>query len=195
MKSDKQIQEAAEMLLKNEVYQNQGCLVEMLIKNDADGFGVDDIEGLYADPTEWEAERCREWLDDHGIDYPGESNPFDLSRADLVEVIEGQLGGAAFDHESNDELAECLLESTNCGDWGDVEHWRDQVRDNAEAREVMQWWSVSARLLDDLRKLGYVVIDNDYGGWWGRTTCGQAVIDDGVLQNVARLIEKRIAAL
>ena len=41
-----------------------------------------------------------------------------------------------------------------------------------------------------LREIGEIVIDNDYGEWWGRGCCGQGVLMDGTLQEVAERQEE-----
>lgn len=59
-------------------------------------------------------------------------------------------------------------------------------------REPLEWWRVSRSLLRELREIGEVVIDSEYGEWWGRCTSGQAIIHDGVFQRVAQRINSRI---
>lgn len=59
--------------------------------------------------------------------------------------------------------------------------------EDGEVREVMQWFLVSEWLADQLETIGQITISNCYGHWWGRTTCGQNLIMDGVLQEVAKL--------
>lgn len=74
-------------------------------------------------------------------------------------------------------------------DYGDyVRALEDAVRDCAEPAEVYEWWRVSSWLCRTLREAGEVVLDNDYGCWWGRQCTGQAVLMDGTLQRVARMM-------
>jgi hypothetical protein len=65
---------------------------------------------------------------------------------------------------------------------------------NDEAVEIFEWWRVTESLCEDLRELGEPVLDNDYGHWWGRTTTGQGIIGDGIIQEVVKLIEARTAS-
>jgi hypothetical protein len=67
----------------------------------------------------------------------------------------------------------------------DEDEWREAVRDNAQPAEVLEWWRVTEWLCNELRSIGEVVISNEYGQWWGRTTSGQSYIMDGVLQQIA----------
>lgn len=59
-------------------------------------------------------------------------------------------------------------------------------------REPLEWWRVTRSLLMELRDIGEVVIDSEYGEWWGRCTSGQSLIQDGVFQRVAQRINSRI---
>jgi hypothetical protein len=174
--------------LDREVLANQSCLVtDLMERGDVEGFEIDDIEGLIADPSEWTAEQCREYLDDEhngSGDYPLESNPFSLDRAEIIAELEA-LGTACYDEESDELLAEALLESVTAGDWGDVDDWRDAVRDVAEPKEVYEWWLVSSYLAGELSAIGEPIIDNGAGYWWGRTCTGQAIKMDGTLQEIA----------
>ena len=60
-------------------------------------------------------------------------------------------------------------------------------------RDPLEWWRVTDLLARDLRGLGEVILETDFGTWWGRCTSGQSIIQDGVFQRVAQLIESRIA--
>lgn len=59
-------------------------------------------------------------------------------------------------------------------------------------REPLEWWRVSRSLLRELRDIGEVVIDSEYGEWWGRCTSGQTISLDGVFQRIAQRINSRI---
>lgn len=71
-----------------------------------------------------------------------------------------------------------------------VETYRNLVRDNAEPAEVFEWWLVTDWMAKKLRDAGNVVLENEYGAWWGRTCTGQQLLMDGTLQDVAgRLLD------
>ena len=51
--------------------------------------------------------------------------------------------------------------------------------------EVFEWWLVSPYLARELKEQGEVIIDALGCHWWGRTTSGQAIYMDGVIQKIA----------
>ena len=51
--------------------------------------------------------------------------------------------------------------------------------------EIFEWWLVSPYLARELKEQGEVIIDALGCHWWGRTTSGQAVYMDGVIQKIA----------
>jgi hypothetical protein len=178
-------QKVAEALWQRERPRCQSALVDDLLgRGDIEGFGIDDIEGMYPDTSDWSAERCREWLDDEGHDYPDDSNPWKLDRAELTEIWESDLGGAVNDDDTDDELREGVLDSVTAGDWGNIEDWRRAVSDYATAAEPYEWWEVGDWLCEKLADADEVVIRNGYGHWWGRCCTGQSVTLDGVIQRL-----------
>ncbi len=72
-----------------------------------------------------------------------------------------------------------------------LDHYRGKIQGLAEPAEVFEWYRVSKHLCDELRSIDEVVLDNDYGEWWGRTCTGQQLIMDGTLQKVAAAILDR----
>ena len=51
--------------------------------------------------------------------------------------------------------------------------------------DVMEWWLIDSWLAERLKRENQVIIE-EYGcHWWGRTTSGQAVYMDGVIQKIA----------
>lgn len=117
----------------------------------------------------------------------------------LVEMlIEKQIDGFNTDDIQNLTIDASEWDIEECIEWlddeghdideddrEDVDALRDQIRDNAEPREVFEWWRVTPWLARHLNEMGQPVIDNEYGEWWGRTTTGQMIILDGVIQAVA----------
>lgn len=51
--------------------------------------------------------------------------------------------------------------------------------------EVFEWWLVSPYLARELKEQSEVIIDALGCHWWGRTTSGQAIYMDGVIQEIA----------
>lgn len=46
-------------LIRNEIYNCQSALVELLLRESLEGWTVDDIEGMYVDPEGWTVEQCK----------------------------------------------------------------------------------------------------------------------------------------
>jgi hypothetical protein len=55
---------------------------------------------------------------------------------------------------------------------------------NQEPQEIFEWWLVTGWLLAKLEAHGEPVLYTDYGKWWGRTTTGQAVYIDHVIEEI-----------
>ena len=51
-------------------------------------------------------------------------------------------------------------------------------------QEIYEWWVVSKWLAKKLQDQGEPIIENDYGIWWGRTTTGQAIFLDAVIERI-----------
>jgi len=142
----------AKRIQRDDILCCDSALVEALLRADFEGFDAGELENLMPDPSDWDADDCKEWLEEHGHDVPER------------------------DEDTDDD------------------NWREELQDGvnelAECAEVYEWYRITGWLCSHLRDLGRVVIDNDYGYWWGRTCTGQALIMDGVLQEVAAQIVK-----
>jgi hypothetical protein len=140
----------------------------------------ENVKNLRADPHDWTVEQCKEWLEDKGHDLP-DPNPWTMDRAALVEFTRSE-----DDNATEDALrVEAIKYIDDEEDDDGLKLWRDAVRDNAEDEEVFEWWRVSEWFARQLDAVGEVVLDNDYGQWWGRTCTGQGMLMDGTLQKVA----------
>ena len=53
-----------------------------------------------------------------------------------------------------------------------------------EPQEIFEWWLVSSWFGKKLLLEGEPVIDNGYGVWWGRTTTGQAISLDYIIEKI-----------
>lgn len=51
-------------------------------------------------------------------------------------------------------------------------------------QEILEWWLCSDWLLKQLEARGQAVLHSDLGDWWGRTTSGQAISMDGVIEDI-----------
>ena len=50
--------------------------------------------------------------------------------------------------------------------------------------DVLEWWLVDSWLAERLRQQGEVVIEEYRCYWWGRSTSGQAIYLDSVIQSI-----------
>lgn len=188
------IEELAEMYAERDILCCDSCLVDDLARmsfesncNVAQEFSIEEWQNVYIDTTDWTAKQCRDYCDDNGIDYPTDSNPFNMEKDEIVEWLDilSVIDEKKAERKDIQDLQEQLFLMIDKGDWGDAEDWRMAVRENADAAEPYEWWRVTGWLCRKLSDIGEVVIDNSYGYWWGRCTTGQGLIMDGVLQKIA----------
>lgn len=57
---------------------------------------------------------------------------------------------------------------------------------DAEPQEIFEWYRVTEWLAKELEAVGEPILDNTYGYWWGRTCCGQMIIADDTIQQIAK---------
>jgi len=188
------IEELAEMYAERDILCCDSCLVDDLARmsfesncNVAQEFSIEKWQNVYVDTSDWTAKQCREYCDDNGIEYPTDSNPFNMEKDALIEELDtlSVIDKKLAKRKDIQYLQEQLFEILDEAQWGDVEDWRLAVRENADAAEPYEWWRVTGWLCRKLSDIGEVVIDNSYGYWWGRCTTGQTLIMDGVLQKIA----------
>lgn len=71
--------------------------------------------------------------------------------------------------------------------------YRESCIDNEieqEPQEIYEWWLCSEWLLEKLEEQGEPIIRTDYGDWWGRTTTGQAIVLDYVIEVIWKEVQK-----
>lgn len=179
--------ERARMYADQDIWHCDSSLVDDLIKaaNALEGFDFESIENLYTDPSDFDAEQCREYAQDNGIEL--DPDPWTMDRAACVEALT-DIGLDTNDDETIETLRAAVIANIDDETIDGIKDWREACRDHAQENpaEVYEWWRIDPWLCERLREIGQVVIDNDYGEWWGRCTTGQALIMDGVLQRVAR---------
>tara|TARA_R100000963_G_C4627261_1_gene93192 strand:- start:758 stop:1111 length:354 start_codon:yes stop_codon:yes gene_type:complete len=93
---------------------------------------------------------------------------------------------------NQDSLVRHMLESDRGHEvgyaWENVSNlFEDEDQD--EFKEVYQWFLVSDWLHEKLDKICEPVLDTDFGKYWGRTMCGQAIVLDGTFQTIVKLID------
>jgi len=60
----------------------------------------------------------------------------------------------------------------------------EDIENTLRDKETFEWWLCSSWLCDALRDMGEIVIDNDYGCWWGRSCTGQAIALDATFWEI-----------
>jgi hypothetical protein len=193
------IQIRAEMYQRNEILCCQSSLVDDLLRlagetrgDLGNAFEYEAIENLYTDPSDWDADRCREYLSDEGIDEP-EKPTAQCENCDGTGELMKETTQTLYPCESCKGTGEVNDPDADDDDSprGYLTELRDAVQEHSQDHpaEVYEWWLVSDWLCRQLRDAGRPVLDNDYGSWWGRTCTGQALIMDGVLQELAARYE------
>jgi len=71
--------------------------------------------------------------------------------------------------------------------YDDIQNFYDE---DDEPQEIYEWWIVDSWLLEELKKENEPVLENDYGEWWGRTTTGQAIFLDGIIERIYKKYNK-----
>lgn len=73
------------------------------------------------------------------------------------------------------KVVECLLDK-GVFSLNDI----DNLESN-KTSEVQEWWAVSQHLAFQLRQIGAVVLENEFGTWWGRREIGMHLNQDDEL--------------
>ncbi len=61
--------------------------------------------------------------------------------------------------------------------------------EDQEPKEIFEWWLISDNMGRLLKQQGEAILENDYGLWWGRSCCGQAIYLDGVITDIVSQIK------
>ena len=65
----------------------------------------------------------------------------------------------------------------------------DKLENFKEDTDVLEWWLVTPYMAELLKEKGEVILSDYDCYWWGRTTSGQALYMDGVIQEIAEQME------
>ena len=149
------VQQLAESLFRNDVLACQSCLVDELLKENREGFQPEDIENIFADPEEWTLDKCRDWLDDHGIEHPDpEGSPKVEDWRDTIrdndygqEVLEWWLV-TSYLMERLREIGEPLIDN-DYGEWWGRTCSGQSVIDDGTLKEVATSMLERRPTLDD----------------------------------------------
>ena len=66
----------------------------------------------------------------------------------------------------------------------------DRISNTEEYDEVFEWWLVTPYIAELLKGNGEVILADYDCYWWGRTTAGQALYMDYVIQKIAKQTER-----
>ena len=66
----------------------------------------------------------------------------------------------------------------------------DRISNTEEYDEVFEWWLVTPYLAELLKGNGEIILADYDCYWWGRTTAGQALYMDYVIQKIAQQTER-----
>ena len=106
---------------------------------------------------------------------------------DLLNTM--SLGGnglaSAFSYDNIENVYPDLSEYEDYGYESEEEFEMDMT-----PKEIFSWYLVTEYFGNELRDKGEAVLENDYGFWWGRTTFGQAISLDGVVQEIYKDLSK-----
>ena len=61
----------------------------------------------------------------------------------------------------------------------------EELQNFDDSSEVLEWWLVTPYMAELLKEKGEVILSDYDCYWWGRTTSGQALYMDGVIQEIA----------
>ena len=61
----------------------------------------------------------------------------------------------------------------------------DSLQNFDDSSDVLEWWLVTPYMAELLKEKGEVILSDYDCYWWGRTTSGQALYMDGVIQEIA----------
>ena len=183
------IHERAEAFIREDILCCDSWLIPVMEACNVDGFAIEEWQNLYPEAAGWSLEECREWLDEHGIDYPSDPDVNPWHRSHTPETLAAwarqSVTGLSLTGEASQarKVLAALIEAEKIDG---LEEWQDAVRNaDPDPAEPYEWWRVSKWLADKIDEAGEVVIDNGYGCWWGRCCTGQSIILDGTIQRIA----------
>ena len=162
------------------VFANVGSLVEYCMKkgyeDNESPVNIDEIENMYSLPEYSTTLLGEDLFFDGGSDDDRDEflKEFDRLEEESKELFESE--------EISEETHEHNLEL--------IEEKREEVKDlESEPREIFEWWAVSRYMYDELKKLGYCVVDTGSCYVWGRATTGQAILLDYVITLICARME------
>ncbi len=161
---DETAQKLTEKFVRNHIGENQTMLVEELFERGL--FAYDDVVNFVVIDRDAFADAFYETMCDEYCSRDDGSH----TEKDLYDQVYADYNLMEMDeNDIRDVCEEYDL---------DYDYWRT-------TQSIYGWWQVSDWLAGQLKRKGEPVLENDYGTWWGRTACGQAIYMDEVMQSLA----------
>jgi len=183
--NDSQKQDIATEFLRGMSVINQNTVVEYILSKSIEGcqdapFSEDDISNNT--PTgQIEINGCYVELDEDGRDETLEFYERLRDKADAVVDARYALLSDSDDAEYDDLDAKHTKSEDLHGKFETICDELESM-DFETYPEIYQWFECDSYLISLLRDKGECILDNVY---WGRTCCGQSIILDSVIQNIA----------
>lgn len=115
--------------------------------------------------------------------YEDRESPFNWDDVENYYVLKcpecGDIGSIT---EEENEDGEIIYKCSYC-----ETEFEEQPED--EPQEIFEWWIVSEWLADKLKAHKEVIINDGYNTIWGRTCTGQAILLDGVINEICSELE------
>lgn len=191
-------------------------------RDDDNPISEDDID-FRVDPDSWDDEELNRYLDDtFGMsweDVTGETWPKENTKDEIKAVRSHITGGSERQtridfgegpvKDWDEETLFRFLEDEMGDSWSDIvghrfpgkeidedetDKVKEYIRENADQREVYEWWAVDSWLGAKLKGRGHIVLDLGQLTVWGREGTGQAIKMDGDIQAITLELLKQRAA-
>jgi len=91
---------------------------------------------------------------------------------------------ADLDEEVDEAIKEIMADNADISEEEAEKQAVDDLKDEQLPQEIMEWWLVSEWLERKLEAKGQPILKTDYGNWWGRCGTGQAILLDGVIEEI-----------
>ena len=69
-------------------------------------------------------------------------------------------------------------------EWDNISNTMIEIDGKDEEQEIFEWWIISELTADKFEDKGEPILRNEFGVWWGRTTTGQAIMFDSIIQEI-----------
>ena len=169
-----ELEESAKRIINNEIHAVQSSLVEKLLSSDEDCpaiISIDDIQNYYHYRVDNKLTGSENYMSSDELDT-------------YKEKIQEKIDELESDVERENRIEGSSKSEKDATEW--QEHLDELENLESEPQEIYEWWLISDWLKEKLLAEGEPIIDNDLGTWWGRTSSGQQIVADGIIQKIVR---------